>query len=84
MNTKYKFDRNEVKCWKNVIEISHKKAEEHTRQHLDYKKTVLAKHTIRYTIVISKCIPYERMITYGKSSLVKCRMGDYEYPLEIS
>ena len=26
-----------------VIEISHKKAEEHTRQHLDYKKFCLDK-----------------------------------------
>ncbi len=44
------------------------------------KSFLLTKHSVRYTIVNNKCIPDERMITYGKDSLVECRMGDHEYP----
>ena len=46
------------------------------------KSFLLTKHSVRYTIVNNKCIPDERMITYGKDSLVECRMGDYELSVE--
>ena len=86
INTKYKNARKKVKYWKSCRGGSAKKGyrRANARQRHLHKNLLLTKHYIRYTIVNNKCVPDERMITYGKNSLVKCRMGDYEYPLEIS